>query len=457
LVRGGRHSWRRRRILPTTLSSRSRLRYLCRVLYQAAPWPQGATTALLHRFPNELSSGIRTMHSLAAHSITSRLLNSLAFVMERFEKLNPHALRVLTYHRILESNNLAFQTGLASATPSDFEAQMRFLARHYRVVSMPEVLRAFSEGGPLPERSVLITFDDAYQDVAENAWPILERYSLPAAMFVATAYPDQPEQVFWWDRLHQAISSSEPLTKLPGQFHELEFHDPVARARSYKVLNGHCKLLRNDELQTFVCDVSKRLTQTPATNKVMGWDAIRRLASAGMAIGAHTRTHPLLNQVSVARAREEVLGSLEDVKRELGSVLPIFAYPGGSLTAEVVNVADEAGVVLAFTTERGGNEVGITDRLRIRRINVGRNTTLPVLRTRLVACSTSGRLGRVQRNPQSQQSLTRKRISVRIADWGWHRLRHGRWQPKMSSCSAESELQTRRPDGFVHAPESDEG
>src|SRR5690606_41799450 len=83
---------------------------------------------------------------------------------------------------------------------------------------------------------------------------------------------------------------------------------------------------------------------------VLGWDELRQLAAEGVTLGAHTRTHPLLTRVRLDVARREVVGSLEGLRREIGEVLPVFAYPAGAYNAEVVAMLKEARFRLAFTT-----------------------------------------------------------------------------------------------------------
>jgi peptidoglycan/xylan/chitin deacetylase (PgdA/CDA1 family) len=65
-----------------------------------------------------------------------------------------------------------------SATPKDFVWQMNHLARHYQVIGMPQLLNTLENRSHLPKRAVLITFDDAYADFAETAWPVLKRFGL---------------------------------------------------------------------------------------------------------------------------------------------------------------------------------------------------------------------------------------------------------------------------------------
>jgi hypothetical protein len=128
--------------------------------------------------------------------ISSFAANSAAFsqsvaLLERVDGRRPDLFRVLMYHRVDEPDaHPALYPGLISATPAAFDQQMRYLAGNYRVLSMPEVLDACRTRTALPPRAVVITFDDAYCDFAEHAWPTLQRYSLPATLLVPTAFPD---------------------------------------------------------------------------------------------------------------------------------------------------------------------------------------------------------------------------------------------------------------------------
>ena len=98
-------------------------------------------------------------------------------------------LRVLTYHRIVDpASGERCNPSLLSATPTGFETQMRHLARRYRVVGADEVAAAYRRERRLPDRAVLVTFDDAYRDVGEVAWPIMRALGLPATVFVPTAF-----------------------------------------------------------------------------------------------------------------------------------------------------------------------------------------------------------------------------------------------------------------------------
>ncbi len=151
-------------------------------------------------------------------------------------------LRILAYHRVAKLRDTpAVDSRSVSATPGGFAQQMEHLARFYRVVSMPEVLEAVEKGRPLPKRAVLITFDDAYADFAEIAWPILKQFRLHATMFVPTAYSNQPERAFWWDRLYQAFAATSRTKINVSPLGHLPLLPPDQKRRSLRLRPNECE------------------------------------------------------------------------------------------------------------------------------------------------------------------------------------------------------------------------
>jgi peptidoglycan/xylan/chitin deacetylase (PgdA/CDA1 family) len=321
---------------------------------------------------------------------------SLATQSEAFEKfvsLLEHAdgqssglLRVLTYHRVDEPAARPWlDPGLISATPKAFDEQMRYLSTHYTIVTVSDIIAALEtrNSKDLPAQAVAVTFDDGYFDFEEHAWPILKHYRIPVTLFVPTAYPDQPERTFWWDDLYHAIQSTSRENNLSTPIGLLSL-SKTSRNQTYKRLKMYLKTLKHAEAISTVRQLCDELGVQPITNCIMGWDSLRRLNREGVALGAHTRSHPLMNRVTLEEARDEAIGSTHDLERELGSTLPIFAYPSGEFNDEVAFMLAREGFKLAFTTSRGINNIQRADPMRMRRINVGGKTTLPILRAQLL-------------------------------------------------------------------------
>lgn len=330
---------------------------------------------------------ILVKRALSAAAETAMFARFVSLV-ERFHRQRSNLLQVLTYHRIDDPRarpNLA--PGTLSATPAVFDRQMAYLAARYRVVTVADVQAACYAGARLPPGAVLITFDDAYEDFDEHAWPTLRRYGLPAVLFVPTSYPDQPARAFWWDHLYEALRTASGNDSLPAPWESLSLRTAKLRTIAYCRLVPWLKSLPHPQAMEWIGRLIQRWELPPAQSHVLGWNTLRRLAAEGLTLGAHTQTHPLLNRVSAEVAYAEAAGSLADLRREIGSVPPILAYPGGNFSAAALHAVRQAGFKLAFAGRRGINCLDRPEPWRIRRNNIGIGTSHNLFRARLLPWS----------------------------------------------------------------------
>jgi len=295
-------------------------------------------------------------------------------------------LRILAYHRVAELRDTPIvDSRSVSTTPEGFARQMEHLARFYRVVSMPEVLEAVEKPRALPKHAVLITFDDAYADFAEIAWPILKQLRLPATMFVPTAYPDHPERAFWSDALYQAFAATMRTEINVAPFGRLALFPLDQKRRSLRAIQDHVTRIPHCQAMGLVVSLCEELGLSCGQGgSVLTWKQLRELAQQGLTVGSHTRTHSIMTLVTPEQMREEVQGSQEDLQREIGACLPIFCYPNGNHNDTVVSVLREQGIRLAFTTLSGPNKLDSLDLLRLRRTVVMPRTTPAIFRLRLL-------------------------------------------------------------------------
>jgi peptidoglycan/xylan/chitin deacetylase (PgdA/CDA1 family) len=105
----------------------------------------------------------------------------------------------------------------------------------------------------------------------------------------------------------------------------------------------------------------------------MTWDMVRELRAAGMAIGGHGVSHPVLARLAPEEQAREILGSAKRIREELGEPMRWFAYPVGlkdSFNEATRTALMNAGVELAFSYYGGHNPAGEWDRYDMRRIGV---------------------------------------------------------------------------------------
>ncbi len=328
---------------------------------------------------------IKRLAETAARSAeASGLIDALERLGDRSEGL----LRILCYHRIAEHDDSCdLYPGTISATPRGFDRQLEHVARHYRVVSIDDVLAAYRGARPLPQRAVLLTFDDAYDDFAEGAWPVLKRYGLAATLFVPTDYPGRKTHELWWDRLYRAMLVSERCEAQLGPLGAHSLGDRTERLAAFSAVRDLIKKLPHDRAMRIVAEILDQLAVEPIPNRVLDWQALRRLARDGVTIGSHTRSHALLNRLDRAAVAAEISGSFADLRRELGACCPVLAYPAGGYDPDIAETVAGQGVELGLTTRRGVNRLGRESPMLLRRILIGPRTTAPLLRAELLPWS----------------------------------------------------------------------
>jgi peptidoglycan/xylan/chitin deacetylase (PgdA/CDA1 family) len=116
---------------------------------------------------------------------------------------NPSGIPVLNYHQIndVDENMLTVST-------AEFETQMAWLEKNgYQTITVSELLDALEGKGSLPERPVLITFDDGYIDNYQCAFPILKKHNMKACIFLISEYVSLYPNYLTWEQLAEMQAS----------------------------------------------------------------------------------------------------------------------------------------------------------------------------------------------------------------------------------------------------------
>jgi peptidoglycan/xylan/chitin deacetylase (PgdA/CDA1 family) len=263
---------------------------------------------------------------------------------------------VLLYHRVAA---LSSDPQLLSVHPQRFAKQIEYIATHYQVWSLQQVLKAAYEDRCLPEGVVAVTFDDGYVDNLLEAKPVLEAYQSPATVFVSTAHLDR-EREFWWDELERILLFSRSMPaclrvtvggknmewlleecarQAPHRHPDYTAWDvtsPLTPAPCYQVYRDMHRLLRPLGFEEREAILARLRAQVGCDEKARsGYRAmqeveVRQLAASGLIdVGAHTVTHPVFSTQSIEVRRYELLEGRRRLQDILGTPVTSFAYPFG--------------------------------------------------------------------------------------------------------------------------------
>jgi peptidoglycan/xylan/chitin deacetylase (PgdA/CDA1 family) len=302
---------------------------------------------------------------------------------------------VVTYHGVFPSGyqirNTALDGNLIRA--DSLRQQLRFLKKHYNVISPQDFLRWLEREMQLPPRSILLTCDDALRNTLTDMLPVLQELNLSCLFFATGGSAADSPSMLWYEELYlMLLEAAEPLAlRLPeagitidsipknerhsrwwGLVETLSPFDWDSRRGLLDQIRQQLKLSENWR-ERFIEDPS-----LAARFLILDRRALLQMAAAGMSIGAHTLSHPVLARMSGEAARREISESRTLLEDALGHPVWAFAYPFGdsaTVTKRELQLAEQAGFRCAFMNVGGGFGSRI-DRFAIPRVHVTANMKL---------------------------------------------------------------------------------
>ena len=238
-----------------------------------------------------------------------KTLSEIAFL---FRKTYPQkGVLILMYHLISEHHLDEDVLGLC-VSPKCFQKQMEFLyTSGYNVVSLEELVGCLKKRAALPENSIVLNFDDGYEDNYTHAFPVLKKFSFPATIFVATDFVGK----------------------------ELVYESDVNRG--VKWLRQH-----------------------------LSWTEIEEMSKSGLiTFGSHTLADIHRTRVTSEEAEGQLLTSKRILEEKLGEEIKLFSYPHGAFDHDVKWLVEKSGYICACTVLYGANDGG-ADVFELKRIGI---------------------------------------------------------------------------------------
>ena len=267
-------------------------------------------------------------------------------------------LSILIFHRVHARADPLFP----SEVHADFFVDcMQWIKGWFNVLPLDDAVTAFA-GRSLPDRALAITFDDGYADNATVALPILRRLGLHATFFIATGFLDGGRM--WNDTVIEVVRAHRKreldLSTLGLGVHDVS--SVQSRRAVIAALLGDLKYRPHAERAALVERVAATSGVELPPGPMMSLDQLRELAAAGMGIGAHTVTHPILANLPEADARREIADGRDALEGLVRQPVKLFAYPNGKpdvdYRAAHVDMVQKLGFAAAASTKRGAARWG---------------------------------------------------------------------------------------------------
>jgi peptidoglycan/xylan/chitin deacetylase (PgdA/CDA1 family) len=288
---------------------------------------------------------------------------------------------IVTYHRVTDRSIEAIEESLPFlfASVETFRRQILFLEKWYRIISF-EKLSIYIKDGKVPWNSLIITFDDGYEDNYLMAYPVLRDMNAKATFFLAVDKIAGNGQPWWWDRAYcyfrilEKVGNDDRLFQGLGEeilFILSEFKkDP---SRLFGSLNKQDTGRIVGWLDTIENKYPINNVSIMKYNGALNWQQISDMNEI-VDVGSHSCSHSNITMLDQSQRNYEIGESRKLLQEKTKRKVIAFSYPGGSLDENAKRMVRDSGYEFAVTTAAGVNDLG--SRYGLKRINLWEGASL---------------------------------------------------------------------------------
>lgn len=242
-----------------------------------------------------------------------------------------------------------------------FAKQINLIRKLYDIISIDDILTERIKKGR--KTKLIVTFDDGYRCIYKYAYPILNKYKIPATVFL-TVQSIEENTPIWPDLIIYYIKSTkERLLELIIEQRKLslDLSSTEKKLKAIKLVKDIFKKIPSQQRLLLTDELKKQLEVDNPREEILNmlsWDEIKEMSKHLITFGGHTMTHPILSQMSFNDVKSEVLESKKIIENKIGKPIFTFAYPNGEsgdFNEAIKHILKESDYKLACTTIFGSN------------------------------------------------------------------------------------------------------
>lgn len=250
------------------------------------------------------------------------------------------------YHGVVEKDSCFFSP--RHITKEQFERQLIYFKKNFNIIRLTEAFdNLHAKNTKLPKKNVSISFDDGFKNNLDTVLPLLEKYEVPVTFFISSVCTDKMDYRFLWSELIAGLK----------YFYRNEWIK--VGGHKYKNLvdannNSLVDLLKKKEPHERDCLLQELASKYNLIKKIESlpeeiWcllnkeELIQLSQSKFVDIGSHGHLHYNLGNISLKEAENELLTSKKKLENAISKEVIMIAYPDGSYTEGVKNIAEELG------------------------------------------------------------------------------------------------------------------
>ena len=204
------------------------------------------------------------------------------------------------------------------------------------------------------EEKLLLTFDDGFKGFINLVLPILEKFQIPAMLFITTEFVNG-KRIAYELILEELILAKDEINLRDGTIYSTK--DINDKKMVYENLRLQLKKVNTKARDSFLNSLLNYNNFTSEINNIyLKWEDIIKLDEHPLiTIGAHTQTHPVLSKLSIFEEYREIKNSKKELEKKIGHRVDYFSYPYGANSYITRSLAKLSGIKYAFTTDSDYN------------------------------------------------------------------------------------------------------
>ncbi len=253
---------------------------------------------------------------------------------------------IVMYHGVVPNVNFKYSANHLSV--ESFEQQIKYIKNNFNVLKLKDAFSAYRAGDRPQEFSIVITFDDGYENNFKYAYPVLMKYNVPATIFTVTAHLDDPMFVLWYDIIDFSRNVI-PLSDFVEKINLMKGKEFAEKIKTWNDLKNMLKTFSKAEKEIVLkieeSLLNKILSDVPeAYYKLLNRQQMKTMSDSGLIeIGSHTHSHPNLDVIRTEDARVELESSNLKLENITSQKTEAVAFPDGAYSIDIKEMALQVG------------------------------------------------------------------------------------------------------------------
>ena len=295
-------------------------------------------------------------------------------ISKSIANFSKHQFLILNYHGVIDK--VDFNYSINHMDAEQFEHQIKFLSKNFNILSQDEFLYHYLNNKTSNKKSILLTFDDGYENNFKFAFPLLKKYNTPATIFLISSLIDSKNPT-WYDLIDNTSSlfnNEKHRDKIGKLCTELGINSQkeILHNSLKKYLKTQSTHKKNEILEKYLSIIGDKSMDNIDEKywKILSSDQIIKMQQSGIiSFGSHTVTHPNLDQINKDDVELELKDSKSKIENILGKKIKTIAFPDGAYNENVKIMSKEAGYTNLFAVnyrcESDKNDNSILNRYSI--------------------------------------------------------------------------------------------